>query len=73
MEIAVPHAKTAFIDRSRTPREVLIVVTELSEHSPAGNEADARHDMLQAIARTVAEHNVSGGYEVRWGSNAARA
>jgi hypothetical protein len=63
--IEIPHAKTAFVDRSGFPREILIVVTDLPEHSPAGAEADARHEMMKAIANAVAENNLQD-YKVRW-------
>jgi hypothetical protein len=64
-EIKIPHAKTAFVDRSQAPRETLVVVTDLPERSSAGPEADNRHDMMSAVAAAVAEHRLQG-YEIRW-------
>jgi hypothetical protein len=64
-EIKIPHARTAFVDRSQTPREILVVVTDLPEHSPAGPEGDNRHDTMKAVAAAVEEHGLQG-YEIRW-------
>ena len=49
-DIKIPHAEKAYVDRSLSPREFLHVVTKLPEHSPSGADADARHEMLKAIA-----------------------
>jgi hypothetical protein len=65
--IKIPHAKIAFVDQSEFPREILVVVTELPKHSPAGPEADARHDMLKAIVEAVADRHLQG-HDIRWGS-----
>ena len=64
--INIPHAKTAFVDQSEFPREILIVVTELPEYSPAGLEADARHNMMKAVADAVADRHLQG-YKISWG------
>ena len=65
-EIKIPHAKTAFVDSSsQTPREILVVVTDLPEHSPAGPEADKRHEMMKAVAAAVEEHRLQE-YKIRW-------
>jgi hypothetical protein len=63
--VKIPHARMAFIDRSAFPREILVVMTDLPEHSPAGPEADARHDMKKAIANYVAEHHLQD-YKINW-------
>lgn len=65
--VKIPHAKTAFVDQSGFPYEKLIVVTTLPQYSPAGPEADARYDMLKAIATAVAERQLHGGADIRWG------
>jgi hypothetical protein len=62
-EIKIPHAKSWFVDRSQAPREILVVVTDLSEHS--GSDASNRQDMMNAVAAAVAEHGLQG-YEIRW-------
>jgi hypothetical protein len=64
-KISIPHATGAFVDQSRFPYEILIAATALPEHSPAGPEADARHDMLKAIAAAVAQRQMQG-YQVHW-------
>ena len=69
-ESKIPHALVAFVDRqSQVPREVLIVATSLPEQSPAGLEADARYEMLNAIAAEVAERGLHG-YEIWWSEQA---
>ncbi len=55
----IPHAE-AFVDNSGYPWEILRVVTKLPEHSSAGPQADARWEMLKAIATKVAELNLQG-------------
>lgn len=70
-EIQIPHAIKAFIDKhSQVPREILVVVTSLPKHSPAGPEADARWEMLQAIGKAKAEYGLHGE-EIIWGSGNA--
>jgi hypothetical protein len=64
-DFKIPHAENVFVDRSDTPRDFLFVVTNLPEHSSAGTEADARHDMMKAIAAEVAARQLQG-YKIRW-------
>ena len=64
--VKIPHAKKAFVDKSGFPYEKLIVVTALPRYSQAGPEADARHDMLKAIAIAVAERQLHGRPEIHW-------
>jgi hypothetical protein len=71
-EIKIPHAKTAFVDSSQAPREILVVVTDLSEHSSVGSDARNRQDMMNAVAAAVAEHQLQG-YEIRWSGAAGHA
>jgi hypothetical protein len=71
-EIKIRNAKTAFIDKSRTPYEYLVVVTDLPEYSPAGPEADKRHEMLKDIADTIAEHHLQKQPDIRWNGGKKR-
>ena len=64
-DIKIPHAKRAFVDRSGSPIEILRVFTELPEHSPSESDAQARHEMLQAIATEVADRKLDY-YRVHW-------
>jgi hypothetical protein len=64
-DIKIPHAKTAFVDKSQTPREYLVVVPDLPEHSVSGSEARKRQDMLNAIAAKVDELGLQA-YDIRW-------
>lgn len=43
----------------------MIVVTHLPKQSPAGPEADARHELLQAIAKIKAEYGLYGEH-ITW-------
>lgn len=67
-EINIPHAKTAFVDKSQTPWEYLVVVPDLPEHSVT--EAGQRLDMWNAIAAKVYELGLQG-YDVRWPGSAS--
>ena len=64
-DIKIPHAEKAYVDRSLSPREFLHVVTKLPEHSPSGADADARHEMLKAIAAEVEARGLDF-YRVYW-------
>jgi hypothetical protein len=59
----IPRAVWAFVDHYDTSREILVVVATLSQHLPA--QADARHDVIEAIAETVARFDLQG-YDIRW-------
>lgn len=69
-EIFIPHTLRAWIDRrSEVPREILVVVTRLPEHSTAGPEADDRHEMWVAIAIAKAKYGLHCE-RITWGANA---
>jgi hypothetical protein len=46
-------------------------VTKLPQHSPAGPDADARYELLKAVAETKARLGLHGD-DIRWGSNTNR-
>ena len=68
-EIKILYA-TAFVDKSQTPWEYLVVFPDLPEHSAA--EAGKRLDMRNAIAAKVDELGLQG-YEIRWSGRASSA
>jgi hypothetical protein len=72
-EIQIPHAESAVIDRvSSAPREILVIVTKLPKRSPAGPDADARYELLKAVAEVKARFGLHGD-DIRWESKADRA
>ena len=72
MEINIPPAEAASIDkRSQVPREILIVVTSLPQHSPTGPEADARYELWNAVAKAKADYGLDGE-DIRWGIHPSR-
>jgi hypothetical protein len=69
-KITIPHAENVFVDKSKTPYEVLVVATKLPEH-PHGTqpEAGAKQEMMKAIASKVAELGLQA-YKIHWLGNA---
>lgn len=67
-EIEIPHAEKAFIDKiSSVPCEILVVVTRLPKESSAGRAADARYELLKAVAETKFLRGLHGD-DIRWGA-----
>ena len=64
-QINIPHATSARIEVD-PPREFLRVVTGLAEHpAEPGFNANAKHEMLQAIAHYVGDHRLNG-HKIIW-------
>jgi hypothetical protein len=67
-DIKIPHAEKAYVDRSLSPVEVLRVFTKLPEHSASKSDAEARDEMLAAIAKEVAERRLDY-HRVHWSAS----
>lgn len=64
----IPHAYEIYIDEeTEVPRRILMISTHLAEHSAEGSIADARQEMVGAIATTVESKGLDG-YAIKWGS-----
>jgi hypothetical protein len=64
-EIQIPHAAKLFVDVD-PPRKILHVVTHLpATPSAPGFDAAARHHMLVAVSKMVADNGLDG-YYVHW-------
>jgi hypothetical protein len=64
MEIKIPHAQKTFVERN-PPRVILHVVTNLlSSPTASGFDAEAWHEMMQAIGQTLDPTEGYDGYRV---------
>ena len=62
----IPYAESVFIDRTTEPlREILVVVTQLPEPSPAGSGANAREELLKAVALNLYQRRLNG-HRIVW-------
>ena len=62
---AIPHAHTVNVITD-PPRKILHVGTALAENPGApGFNAEAKHEMMQAIAKCVSRKGLDG-YKVHW-------
>jgi hypothetical protein len=64
-EVSIPHAK-AFIDKSGTPYDRLLVLTWLPEHPTTDKESGALKDMWDAIAAVNFELSLHGRRHITW-------
>ncbi len=71
-DIHIPHACKVFIDSSKrdAPRRTLCVVTYLPEHCLTDAERAAHDEMMKAIFRAVAEHDLQH-HQITWDSKNA--
>jgi hypothetical protein len=65
-DIKIPHAQVTFVETD-PPRRILYVVTRLSEKpGTLGFNAEAKHEMLNAIAATQGAPDGFDGYKIHW-------
>lgn len=70
-EISIPHAK-AFVDKSETPFDRLLVWTWLPEHRSTNEEHRAHQDMMNAIAAADFHHSLHGRRYITWSNPMVR-
>jgi hypothetical protein len=65
LDVRIPFADAVFLDQSRFPHEILVVVTRLSPADPEANE------MLKATSEALALRQLQS-YRIHWNDKGDR-